>query len=109
MIKKAVMAAILDFGSERFKLFFNYKSPQLFLPSDKSIGDSVQEMKQKKKTKKKKKMFKRPSWPSNRNDFSYPIYKSPQCFLYIFRVNWPFGSGQEMKIRFSIWPHFPSD
>ena len=45
-----------------------------FLPSFKSIGPSVQERKQKKKKKKKKKKGVsrwRPSWISDRNNFSY--------------------------------------
>ena len=58
----------------------------------------------------------RPSWISDRNDFSYfwptshprcllPSFESigPWWFLPCF-VNWPFGSGEEAKDRFSRWP-----
>ena len=41
------MVAILDFLSERFKLFLIYQSPQCFLPSFESFGLLVQEKKQK--------------------------------------------------------------
>ena len=36
------MAAIWDFLSQRFELFFIYKSPRCFLPSFESTGLSVQ-------------------------------------------------------------------
>ena len=55
-----------------------YKSPRCFLPSFKSIGPSGEEAKN---------IFsrwppRRPSWISDRNNFSYfYIYKSPRCFL----------------------------
>ena len=39
------MAAIWDFLSQRFELFFIYKSPWCFLPSFESIGLSVQKKK----------------------------------------------------------------
>ena len=45
IIKMAAVAAILDFQSEQFKLFFMYKSPRYFLPSFESIGHSIQEKK----------------------------------------------------------------
>ena len=41
----AAMAAIWDFLSQRFELFFIYKSPRCFLPSFESIGISVQKKK----------------------------------------------------------------
>ena len=43
--KMDAMAAIWDFLSQRFELFFTYKSPQCFLPSFESIGLSVQKKK----------------------------------------------------------------
>ena len=43
----AAMAAILDFRSAQFWLFFIYKSPRCFLASLESIGLSVQEKKRK--------------------------------------------------------------
>ena len=39
------MATIWDFLSQRFELFFIYKSPRCFLPSFESIGLSVQKKK----------------------------------------------------------------
>ena len=40
----------------------------------------------------------RPSWIFNRNDVSYFfICKSPR---YCDQVNWPFGSGEEVKLDF---------
>ena len=51
----------------------------------------------------------RPSWISDRHDFSFLIYKSPQCFLASLE-NWPFGSGEEAKNSFSRWrPSWISD
>ena len=47
IFKMAAMAAILDFRSERFKLFLVNKSPPCLLPSFKSIGFLVQEKKRK--------------------------------------------------------------
>ena len=41
------MAAILDFRSAQFKLFFIYNAPWCFLASLESIGLSVQEKKRK--------------------------------------------------------------
>ena len=41
----AAMAAIWDFLSQRFELFFIYKSPRCFLPSFQSTGLSVQKKK----------------------------------------------------------------
>ena len=45
IFKMATMAAVWDFLSQRFKLFFIYKPPRCFLPSFKSIGLSVQKKK----------------------------------------------------------------
>ena len=101
----AAMAAILDFRSARFYLFLIYKSPRCFLASLESIGLSVQEKKQK-------------------IDFQdgchigFPISTILAIFdLQVtpmlpskFGVNWPFGSGEEAKNRFSRWlPYWISD
>ena len=43
--KMDAMAAIWDFLSQQFELFFIYKSPRCFLPSFESNGISVQEKK----------------------------------------------------------------
>ena len=47
-VQDGARAVILDFQSERFYLFLFYKSTPCFLPSFKSTGLLVQEMKQKK-------------------------------------------------------------
>ena len=48
IFKKDAMASIWDFLSQRYELFFIYKSPRCFLPSFKSTGLSVQKKKGKK-------------------------------------------------------------
>ena len=50
-----------------------------------------------------------PSWISDRNDFSY-FYLQVTLMLPIkIQVNLPFGSGEEVKNRFSRWrPWRPS-
>ena len=95
------MTAILDFGSKLFKLFQIYKSPQCFLPSFESNGLSVQEKKRK-------------------IDFQDGCHYGHLGFLIgmslatfdlqvtlmlptLFKVNKPFGSGEEVKNRFSRW------
>ena len=51
----------------------------------------------------------RPSWISDRNDFSYFWSTSSPMLPTKFRVNWPYGSGEEVKNRFSRWrPWRPS-
>ena len=92
----AVMAAILDFRLEQFQLFLIYKSPQCFLPCLESIGLSVQE-------KKRKIDF------QDGGHLGFPIGSILATFdLQVtpmlpskFRVNWPFGSGEKTKNRFS--------
>ena len=78
-----------------------HKSPRCFLPSIESVGLSVQKMQKKKKI-----------------DFldghhiGFPIgttlaTSDLQVTLMLptkFQVNWPFGSGEEAKNRFSRWP-----
>ena len=44
----------------------------------------------------------RPLWISDKNEFSFFIYKSSRWFLPGFKS--PFGSGEEEKNRFSRWP-----
>ena len=100
--KMAAMVAILDFRSELFYLFFIYQSPLCFLPSFESAGLLAQEKKLRK------------------IDFHGPILDFQGFFgtiLAIFnlqitpklpiqvQVNWPFGSGKEVKNRFSKGPH----
>ena len=97
------MAAILDLRSARFQLFFFiYKSHRCFLASLESIGLSVQE-------KKRKIDF--------QGHLGFPIGTILAIFdLQVtlmlpskFGVNWPFGSGEEAKNRFSRWlPWRPS-
>ena len=100
----AVMAAILDFQSARFSLFLIYKSPRCFLASLVAIGLSVQE-------KKGKINF------QDGSHLGFPIGTILAIFyLQVtpmlpskFGVNWPFGSGEEAKTRFSRWqPWRPS-
>ena len=148
----AAMAAIMDFRSERFKLFLIYKSPQWFLPIGVNwLLGSGEEAKNR---------FSRwlPPWISDRHDFSYfwstshpdASYQVWSQLSFRFRrrskkidfqdgchgghlgfpigtilaifdlqvalmlpsrfgVNWPFGSGEEAKNRFSRWqPWWPS-
>ena len=104
--KMAAMAAIWDFLSQQFELFFIYKSPWCFLPSFESVGLSVQKKKGKiyfqmaaifistshphasylfsnqlalwfRKISEKKSF--KTSWISDPNNLSY--FRSPQCFL----------------------------
>ena len=101
----AAMAAILDFQSARFSLFLIYKSPRCFLASLEAIGLSVQE-------KKRKLDF------QDGGHLGFPIGTILAIFdLQVtpmlpskFGVNWPFGSGEEAKNRFSRWrPSWISD
>ena len=104
----AAMAAILDFQSARFKLFLIYKSPQCFLASLKSIGLSVQE--------KKRKIDFQDGGHGGHLGFSIrtilAIFDLQVTTILPskFEVNWPFGSGEEAKNRFSRWrPSWISD
>ena len=45
----------------------------------------------------------RPSWISDRNDFSYFWSQVTPMLPNKFGVNWPFRSGEEAKNRFSRW------
>ena len=101
----AAMGAILDFRSAPFYLFFIYKSPRCFLASLESIGFLVQE-------KKRKIDF------QDGGHLGFPISAILAIFdlkvtLMLpskFGVNWPFGSGEEAKNRFSRWrPSWISD
>ena len=92
------MVAILDFRSARFSLFLIYKSPRCFLASLQAIGLLVQE-------KKRKIDF------QDGGHLGFPIGTTLAVFdLQVtpmlpskFGVNWPFGSGEEAKNRFSRW------
>ena len=90
-----------------FSYFLIYKSPRCFLPSLESIGLSVQE---------KQKI----DFQDGRHDghLGFPISTILAIFdlqftLMLpskFGVNWPFGSGEEAKNRFSRWrPSWISD
>ena len=101
------MATILDFRSARFYLFLIYKSPWWFLASLESTGLSVQE-------KKRKIDFQD---GCHGGHLGFPIGTILAIFdqqvtlmvLSKFGVNWPFGSGDEEKNRFSRWqPWRPS-
>ena len=87
--------------------FFIYKLPRCFLPSFESIGLSVKE-------KKRKIDF---QGAGHGGYLGFPIGTILAIFaLQItpmlptkFQVNWPFGSGEEAKNRFSRWrPWRPS-
>ena len=92
------MAAILDFRSAQFLLFLIYKTPRCFLVSLELNGLSVQE-------KKRKLDF------QDGGHLGFPISKILAIFdpkdtpmlPSKFGVNWPFGSGEEEKKRFSRW------
>ena len=85
-----------------FSYFFIYKSPRCFLPSLESTGLSVQE-------KKRKIDFQD---GCHGGHLGFPIgtilaIYDLQVILMLprkFGVNWPFGSGEEAKNRFSRWP-----
>ena len=103
----AAMAAILDFQSARFSLFLIYKSPRCFLASLEAIGLSVQ--------KKRKIDFQD---GCHGGHLGFPIgtilaifdLQVTQMLPSKFGVNWPFGSGEEAKNRFSRWrPSWISD
>ena len=82
-----------------FFFFFIYKSPQCFLPSSVSTGLLVQE-------KKRKIDFQDGHYSGH---LGFPIRKILATFHLqvtsmlptMFRVSWPFGSGEEEKNRFS--------
>ena len=85
------MVAILDFQLERFKPFLIYRSSQCFLPSFRANWRLVQGEKQK----------------TDFKDSHHGSHLDLQVTLMLptkFRVNWPFGSGEEGKNRFSRWP-----
>ena len=92
------MVAILEFRSARFSQCLIYKSPWWFLASLESTGLSVQ-------VKKRKKDF------QDGGHLGVPIGTILSIFdlqvtLMVpskFGVNWPFGSGEEAKNRFSRW------
>ena len=96
------MVAILDFRWEWFKLFLIYKSPDASYQvlSQLAFG------------------FRRRSENGGHLGFGFPIGMILAIFnLQVtpmlptkFRVNWPFGSGEEAKNRFSRWrPSWISD
>ena len=103
----AAMAAILDFQSARFSLVLIYKSLRCFLASLEATDLSVQE-------KKRKIDFQD---CGHGGHLGFPIGTILAIFdLQVtpmlpskFGVNWPFGSGEEAKNRFSRWrPWRPS-
>ena len=99
IFKMATTAAIFDFRLERFLI---YRLPRCFLPSFKSIGLLVQEKKGK------------IDFQEGLHDghLGFPIgtilaisdLTVPLMLPTKFQVNWPFGSGEEAKNRFSRWP-----
>ena len=99
------MAAILDFQSARFSLFFIYKLPRCFLASLEATGLSVQEKKQKIDF-------------QDGGHLGFPIsmilaildLQVTPMLPSKFGVNWPYGSGEEAKNIFSRWrPSWISD
>ena len=100
----AAMAAILDFQSARFLLFLIYKSPRCFLASLEATDLSVQE-------KKRKIDFQDGGHLGFLIGTILAIFdlQVTQMLPSKFGVNWPFGSGEEAKNRFSRWqPWRPS-
>ena len=99
----AAMVAILDFRLERFYIFLIYKSPRRFLTSFKSIGLFVQE--------EKWKIDSQNGRHGGHLGFSIGLILAIFDLQFTpmrptkFQVNWPFGSGGEVKNRFSRWPH----
>ena len=95
------MAAILDFRSKRFYLFFIYKTPRCFLPSFEAIGLLVQK-------KKRKIDFQddRHSWISDRNDFIYFSSISHPNVSYQVSSHLAFRFRKSAKNRFSRWRLF---
>ena len=90
IFKMDAMAAIWDFLSQRFELFFFiYKSPQCFLPSFELTGLSVQK-------KKGKQIFKMATILGFRlEQFKLFLYLQVIPMLPTnFQINWPFGSGK---------------
>ena len=87
-----------------FYLFLTYMSAQCFLPSLESIGLWVQE-------KKRKKDFQDGHhgchlWFPIGTVLAILDLKVTPMPLTKFWVNWPFGSGEEAKNRFSVWGPF---
>ena len=107
IFKMDAMAAVWDFLSQRFELFFIYQSLRCFLPSFESTGLSVQ----KKKGKKKRFLRWLPSWISDWNHFNYfYIYKSSRCFLPIFKSTGLLVQENKRKKEFQIvWIFDPNN
>ena len=99
--KIGAMEAILDFILEWFELFFIHRSTWRFLPSFQSIGLSVQE--------KRKIDFQDGSHGIQSENLAiFDLQVTPLLPTKI-QVSWPFGSGEEVKNRFSRWqPWQPS-
>ena len=98
----AARASILDFQSECLAFFLIYKSPWYFLSNFESLGLSIQEKK-----------FKIDFQDGIcRRHLGFLIKRILAIFdlqvdsiiLTKFQVHWPFGSGEEVKNRFSRWP-----
>ena len=102
-VKKKIfkMAVIWIFHRNNFSYFFNYKSPQCFLPSFKSIGLSVQERKQNRRFSRWR-SWRHLAFPIRIILISFDLQVTPMLPTK-FQVNWPFGSGEELKNRFSRW------
>ena len=101
----AAMAGILDFQLAWFSLFLIYKSPRCFLASLESIGLSVQ-------VKKRRIDFQDGGYLGFPIDMILAIFDLQVTPLLPskFGVNWPFGSEEEAKNRFSRWrPSWISD
>ena len=142
----ATIAAIWDSLSQRFELFFIYKSPRCFLSSFKSIGLSVQKKKGKIDFQEGRHLgfpigtilaiFISTSHPNPSYQFSNQLalwfrkisekksfkmaammaildFRSKQFKLLDlqvtqmlptkFRIKWPFSSGEAAKYRYSVW------
>ena len=93
--------AILDFQSALFWLVLLYKSPRCFLASLEAIGLSVQE--------KKGKIGFQDGVHGGHLGFPIGTILAIFYLQYTpmlpskFGVNWPFGTGEEAKNRFSRW------
>ena len=93
--RMATMVAILDFRSKQFKLFLNLHVT-LMLPTKFRVKwpfSSGEEA----KNRFSRWLSWRPSWISDRDDFSYFCSTGHLDASYLFKVNKPFGSGEEVE------------
>ena len=95
---KTAMAAIWDFLSQRFELFFIYKSPRCFLPGVELIGLSDQKGKGKIDFQDGRHL----GFPIGTILAIFYIYKSSRCFLPIFKSTGPLAQENKRKKSFKM-------